>query len=945
VSARGTTSDAVGWGNLLDRAREVEQLDGLLTDIAAGRGRPVLVEAPAGIGKSALLDHAVALARSRGIGLLRAAGRELETGIAFGVARTLVEPWLFDQPPAEREALWSGPAARARPLFDASTDGSGDEFDLVHGLYWLVLAAARQAPTVVMVDDAHWADASSLQLLVYLAGRLDGRPLGVLAAARPDEDPTGLLDQLATEPGVTTVRLGPLSPDATARLVAGTLPDAGTSVAARCHELTGGNPFQVHALIAAMRDDKTLGSDAALEATATRAARSLARSIQRRLRARSAEANRLAAVVAVAEGGIALRTAAPLAELDALGAIRAADELASADLFRPGDRLEFAHPLVRQAVHDVIPADERVALHASLATQLLADGAPDERVAEHLLHTPPSGDDEVGAVLRRAASRALAAGDARGAARYLRRALDDTDDRHRVDVLAALGAAEWRAGERDAIEHLDAAVEASTNPLTAALYRRDLARALHDFSDATRACDVLEVAMRELPDDPSLRELRLELEAAYLTSAVMVPQRAAGAHRRAGEIFADPDLLGTRAGRTLASKVLSMRTYQQGTRDGLRDLAHRLMTGSELIEELATMAVSHVIIALSFCDDYAGADHVLALVRDETERGGWETFRSACLTLSARQLVWTGPISRAVAEARVAVDDFAKGRQLYLPSGLCVLVRGLIESDRLDDADAAMRLLDGQPPPQAAFAAWVHESTARLAAARGDHQRALLAGLEWGRRADEALVKNPALFHWRTHTGLAALHAGDSDLATELIAEELRLAEAFGAPRAIAVARRAAAALTRGQDALDLLEDAVALCRDCGARVEEAQSLLELGGAVRREGRRSDARAILHDAIALAEQVDSARIAREARAELTLAGGRPPRSRQPTELTASERRIAELAASGLTNRQIASQLFVSVKNVEWHLANAYRRLGIARRGELGQALERVATDT
>jgi DNA-binding CsgD family transcriptional regulator len=548
------------------------------------------------------------------------------------------------------------------------------------------------------------------------------------------------------------------------------------------------------------------------------------------------------------------------------------------------------------------------------------------------------GDRTVSEVLRRAAARAMAAGDARAAAVYLRRALDDTTDAERAEVLAELGRAEWRAGEREAIDHLAAAIPASPDPLASALTRLDLSRALHDFNETSRACEVLELALRDLPDDPALAELRLDLEAAYLTSAVAVPERVQDAHRRADAIVADTGLHPTRAGRTLASKALSMRTYQRGTRDELVALANRLVSGGELVEELATQAISHVIIAFSFCDDYPAADRVLGSMRAEIERGGWLTYRSTCLTLSARQLLWTGPIGRAVAEAGDSVDDFVRTRQLYLPSGLSVLVRALLEADRGDDAVTALGLLDGQPEPRALFAAFAHESRARVAACRGDHHSAVREGLAWGRHATEGLVNNPGLAHWRSHTGLAALRIGDRDLATELIREEVALAEAFGAPRAIAVARRAAAALERGRTATDLLESAVTLSHGCGARVEAAQCLLELGGAVRRDGRLTEARRVLREAISLAEQAEAARIAREARAELALAGGRPPTARKPTELTAGERRVAELAASGLTNRQIARQLYVSVKNVEWHLANAYRRLGIARRGELAAAL-------
>lgn len=941
MSASNETEQTSTAGLLLDREQELAILESLVAATAAGEGGAVLIEAPPGIGKSTLLDHAAAVARSLGVDVLRAAGRELEAGIGFGVARSMLEPWVFDLTPDERLSVLSGPAARARPLFDDEMAGPGSEFDLVHGLHWLIVTASQSAPTLVLVDDAQWADPPSLHLLVYVAGRLHGRPLGLLVATRPGDDPSGLLDQLATEPHVTVVAPAPLGPAATTTLVRALLPAAEPEVCARCHELTGGNPFQLHTLIAAMRDSSPDGGSAGLELSASRAARSLARSIQRRLRARSIEANRLAAAVAVAEGGLTLRTAGALAALSSLEAIRAADELIAADLFRPGERLEFAHPLVRRAVHDLLPNAERVEWHARIAARLIEDGAPDERVAAHLLHTPPNGDPTTVEVLRRAAARATAAGGATSAIRYLRRALDDADDDRRGEVLAELGRAEWIAGRRDAIGHLEAAIDASPDGVSAARRRLDLGRALHDFADLPRACAVLDSAARDLPDDPALSELALDLEAAYLTSSVGVPDLTEAAHRRADEIFADETLHETRAGRALASKALSMRTYQNGTREQLLGLARALLDRGELASEIATQAISHVIIAFSFCDDYRAAEEALNRAREEVERGGWHTFRAAVATLTARQTIWTGPIGEAISVAREAVETFVEARQLYLPSALSVLVRGLLEADRLVDAEAAVGLLAGQPEPQGLFAAWGHESVARVAARRGDHDAAVRAGLLWGRRATEGRILNPAIFHWRSHTGLAALHLGDRSLAERLIGEELVLAEGYGSPRALAVARRAAATLERGQTAIDLLASAVELCAGCGARVEHAESLVALGAATRRAGRPKEARRILRDAVERADTVNAERVAREARAELVLAGGRSPVTRKPTELTGSERRVAELAASGLTNRQIAGQLYVSVKNVEWHLANAYRRLGIARRTELASALSRL----
>jgi DNA-binding CsgD family transcriptional regulator len=179
-------------------------------------------------------------------------------------------------------------------------------------------------------------------------------------------------------------------------------------------------------------------------------------------------------------------------------------------------------------------------------------------------------------------------------------------------------------------------------------------------------------------------------------------------------------------------------------------------------------------------------------------------------------------------------------------------------------------------------------------------------------------------------------------LFAELVtaSEERGLAESFGAPRAIGVVRRAAGLLARGDDAIDLLRSAAGALGDCGARVEHARALGDLGAAIRRSGHPAQARPVLRDALVFAEDVGANAVAEAARTELRVAGGRAPsRARTPAEwLTPGERRVAELAAAGRSNRQIANALFITVKAVEWHLSNAYRKLDVRGRSDLPSAL-------
>ena len=239
----------------------------------------------------------------------------------------------------------------------------------------------------------------------------------------------------------------------------------------------------------------------------------------------------------------------------------------------------------------------------------------------------------------------------------------------------------------------------------------------------------------------------------------------------------------------------------------------------------------------------------------------------------------------------------------------------------------------GSSPPSSTSRADASRRTAATTAV------ALEAFLACGERITSVLVQNPSISHWRSEAGLAALRLGRRELAQELIAAETALAERFGAPRALGVARRAAALLERGEAAEDGLRAAAELFAGCGARVEHAHTLLELGGAIRRNGRPGDARVPLREALALADADGALAVARRAREEIALTGGRAPARRDgAAELTPSEQRVAALAAGGRSNRQIADELYVTVKAVEWHLGNAYRKLDIRGRDGLSAAL-------
>jgi DNA-binding CsgD family transcriptional regulator len=386
---------------------------------------------------------------------------------------------------------------------------------------------------------------------------------------------------------------------------------------------------------------------------------------------------------------------------------------------------------------------------------------------------------------------------------------------------------------------------------------------------------------------------------------------------------------------------MMMRLFGGRSRDDVLAVARRLDDAGRVDPpRVADSRVQpYVVGALIWCDEFGAAADALERSFDDARRRGSVRRFAMASQLRARQLLSTGPLGNAVDDARAAVEIWRDGRQMYVHAAGFCLVSALLEQDEPDAAGAALALDDRQQPASAFFAAFRHTAAGQLAAATGDDAAALDAFSTAGRGLTDLLIINPAVLPWRSEAGLAAQRLGRHDLARSLIADELRLAERFGAPRAIGVAARAAALLERGEAAVERLRAACDTLAGCGAVVEHTRALVDLGAAIRRAGRPVEARETLRDAVAAAEAAGALALARRGRDELRVAGGR---ARQAAGLagglTPSEHRVAELAAAGQTNRQIADTLFLTVKSVEWHLGNTYRKLDIRGRGELAGRL-------
>jgi DNA-binding CsgD family transcriptional regulator len=942
---------------LLERDLELEALRRALARAREGEGGLVAVEGPAGIGKTRLLRAGQALAEEHELLVLAARGGELETEFPNGVVRQLIERPLMTLGGEERAAALAGPAAQAAAALGLdgaveSPDGGGEDraFALLHGLYWLMANLAATRPVLVCVDDVHWADPPSLRFLVYLARRLEGLGVLMLVTARSGEqgaDPQ-LLHELLADPAAEMVSPRPLSADAARELLGKLLgDDVALAFAEACHEVTSGNPFLLRQLADAVRADGVAPKAMGAERVRALGPRTVARSILLRLGHQSEAAAAFARALAVLGLEASLREAAALAGLSPADAARAADDLRAIDVLDSGPDPAFVHPIVRRAIYADIPQAERGAMHAAAARVLLADGALPREVAPHLLSADPSGDPEVAATLRKAAERAVHEGAPAIAVRFLERALDEPPpDEDRADVLYELGRANLVAGDTAAAARvLHQSVRCTEDPTVRAQRHVPLARSLAAAESAAAAIEALEggIALAEEID----RDLALRLEAELAAIGVLRDTFSQGLGRRLQRYA---DLEGETAAECLVLANLARHAALSGRPSTeAADLAKRALGDRLLLrdEGAESIPLHHALFVLLLCDEMDVARATLASAFADAHSDGSVFGVGVCSLTSAFIALRAGELLVAEAEARAALAAFG-GHAAYWPIPASVIVHSLVERNDLGAAEDVLREYDAlHAVPDVLSSSRLLIARAALRSAQERYTEALADLREVGEREERWAIRD-AEIGWRSLAALVHWRQGDEPEAQRLATEQLELAREWGTETAIGSALRVVGLVGPLDDpSLGAMEEAVERLRRAPAALERARALVDLGAALRRRGRRTDARDPLREGVELARSLQAVTLAERGHEELIAAGARPRRLQfsGADSLTASERRVAELAASGLGNREIAQTLFVTIKTVENHLARAYQKLGIHKRNELPEALGGVPQKT
>jgi DNA-binding CsgD family transcriptional regulator len=935
---------------LLERTVEIDLLAGAIDRAVDGSGGLIAIEAAAGVGKTALLDVAVERAEGAGMAAFRAVSTPLEESFSFGVVRQLLERPLLAADEEERGRLLAGAARLGAPALGiaepAGPEADGD-FGVLHGLYWLVANLSSERPLLLAVDDVQWADRGSLRFLAHLARRLGDLPVALALARRtgePEAEPD-LLAELAEGPAVTALAPRALSEAGSARLLAAEMGvPPSVDFARRLHLETAGNPFLLRELSRELD-----AADAESPADAEIAApRSVARAVLPRLRRLGPEAVALADAVAILGDGCSTAEAAALAGLSAGDARQGAAALVRAGLLAPDELPRFAHPLVRSAIEGERTAGERALAHGRAARLLISRGAARERIVAQLLLAGAEEDPDAAALLHEAGRDALAGGAPGPAARMLGLAVECSPPAAPpgellTDLGVALVLAE-RPGEATAA--LERARELADDPATLVDRTLKLWLALLITDRLEEGVGVLDATIAALGEEH--REEALMLEGEYVTAALFDPTRL-------GEMWRRLDRFEGLAGDTPAERrLLAMLTAKSQYEvahppDALAAMARRALGEGRLITENPldptkwVWGVGALIVSDRVAESAAALELALATARSN---GSVETLVMA-RNLSAFQALRLGRLADAEADATEGLERLREA-QSTVPRDLIrmSLVRWVVAArtgaGRLEEAERLLveEGLAGELPAASQHAK-LRRERALLWLAQGRPEEALAdaEALEEVQRryAIDDVVEAP----WRHIAILARIGVGDTETAATLADDHLTLVRRWGLPRDLGVALRLRAlAENDAERREELLRQSLEALTGAPAPLEVAETQAALGRTMLRAGRRSASREPLALALDGATRCGAGLLAAMARDDLRVAGAKPRRSliSGVDSLTAAERRTAGLAATGLTNREIAQSLFLSVRTVENTLARVYRKLGISSRRELAASL-------
>jgi DNA-binding CsgD family transcriptional regulator len=906
---------------LRGRANELEQLHGLLEAARGGHSGVLVIRGEAGIGKTLLFQHAVR--ESSGFQLAQISGVESEMELPFAGLHQLCGPMLH------RVDALPEPQRRALSIaFGVASGPAPDRFLVALAALSLLADAAEERPLVCLVDDAQWLDDASVQVLGFVARRLLAEPVVMVFATREPSN-EGLLV------GLPELLLEGLNEEDAQALLATAIPGRlDESVRDRILAETRGNPLALLELPRGVSAPQLAGGFGLPDVLPL--SNRIEESFVRRLDGLPTETQLLLLLAAAEPAGdpSLLRRAA-----DRLGIPRTAlGPAARAELLEIAAQVRFRHPLVRSGVYRTASDDDRRRVHEALAAEINGDDYPDRR-AWHRAQAADGSDAGVANELEQSADRAQARGGLAAAAAFLARAADLTmDPATRGERQLAAAQAHLEAGWFD--RSLELLHTADGEPLDelgrarADLLRAELAFAQDRGSDAPALLLHAAKALETL-DARLARETYLDAWGAGMFGGRLAKSGSGLADVARAVHAAGPPEGPLRASDLLLNGFASLFTDGRTAARPTLESAVQAFAGEAASDEEVLrwgwLATAAAVTVWDFDSCVAISTRGVELARES----GALTMLPVSLNVLVQVCAWGGEFAEAellIAEAEAVRD--ATGTRVAL-SGPLVLagVRGGDDgAATLIQATIELATL-GRQGTAVQYARWAR---AAIANATGHTDEAVIAAAQASDDMPELMVSQWA----RAELVEAAARCGDAELAAEAVASLVETTSGSESNWAIGVEARARALVSQGETADAFYREAIERLSGTALRPELARAHLLYGEWLRRENRRVDAREPLRHAHDAFLEMGSSAFTERARHELLATGEKVRKRRDETrdELTPQELHIASLARDGRTNPEIAAQLFLSPRTVEWHLGHVFAKLGIRSRRDLAKAL-------
>ena len=890
---------------LLGREAELARIHALLE-----QGGPLVLRGHPGIGKTALLDAARTMAGATTV--LEARGIESESTLPFAALRDLLGPVIeaADALPHPQWAALAGALALGPPA-------PGDRLTVCVATLAILEAAA---PLVVLVDDLQWLDEPSRECVLYAAHRA-GPSLAFVMTERDDAEVHDL--------PVTCV--GPLDEVTATALLMEVAPDLDGEVRTAVCEAAAGNPLALVELPATLTSEQRLGRERVDQPLAPR--NGLQRVFTERV---AALPDRTSQALLVAAASRSDELAPILAACRELGlGVEDLHAAEAAGLITLGvERIAFSHPLVRGGAYHSAPAHARRTAHRTLATVI-----QDESRAWHLAAAAVGPDEDAARALEQAAGVAASRRAYGVAADALERAGRLTgSEGAAAPRLAGAAAAALSAGRAEQASALaDEAFERANDPATRAAAGHLRGMLAMWGGRVTAARTLLERSAEDAGSIPGMAALILGDASFACSAAGDCRQALALAERAAALLPDDADPMVRAPVLAILAWSLVMRGQAERSRPIYEEVA-ALMPAIDPVSPAAQLILTAVNARLPF-EDYEGAlAESLELVERAREAGSLYALPTALVIVGITRYLlgdWEG-VEEPFADGIAAAEETGQ----WGPAALGRSVRARVVAAKGDEAecraDAEAVLALAEAADAHCFAVYGHFALGHLALGAGRVDEAVEELEETARLAAVSALEEPILIPWAPDLVEAYVRAGREDAAAEMLAVLERQAAGADTHAAAALAARCRGLVAA--DGFDAhFEEAMRLHARSTMPFERARTLLAWGMRLHRARRRVDARERLREAAAALTELGATPWAVLATAELRAAGGRR-REGVGDALTAQEERVARAAARGATTREVAAELFLSPKTVEFHLGHIYKKLGVRSRAALATAL-------